>query len=229
MNHFLPYPAVLFQYVMLHLLLIDLNSGNPYIRKEVLGNDEGEYVRIISPEPRSTINWEASLPYRLAVFDSAENDVSNEITPTDVTLEIEFIPLDGKPNVQLNNHPGLKLLSRHNCFGCHADKDPMIGPSFEQISAKSRQSEQLVQSIVNGSVDKWGDYEMPAYQHIADEDARNIVDYIIKQGHEKHRWVYSGLQGLQNLRPKPEGDPSGKLLLTANYGDRSHAIALTIK
>ena len=236
MNNFLLYPVALFQYLMLHLWLIDFDRYNQHIDNnaaETIENYEDDQVRIIAPKPESTINWETSLRYHLAVLDDVGNDLSTEITPTDVTLEIEFVPLNAESNTQLNNHLGLKLLSRNNCFSCHADKDHMIGPSFEQISAKYGQQgakpEQLAESIVKGSAGKWGDYEMPAYQHISEDDARNIVDYIIKQGGEMHRWVYPGLKGVLNLKPKPVGEPSGKLLLTANCGDHHHSISLLIE
>jgi cytochrome c len=76
-------------------------------------------------------------------------------------------------------HASPALASKGTCMTCHSVDKKMLGPSFNDISAKYRMgwgcgkddaTVMLTDSVLTGSKDKWGKIPMPA-QKIPAEDA----------------------------------------------------------
>ncbi|MEW5966722.1 MAG: c-type cytochrome [Pseudomonadota bacterium] len=81
--------------------------------------------------------------------------------------------------------PELAMKSR--CMSCHSVDKKMLGPSFNDISAKYRMglgcgkddaTVMLTESILKGTKDKWGKVPMPP-QQIPVEDAKTLAKWIL--------------------------------------------------
>ncbi len=69
-------------------------------------------------------------------------------------------------------------------MACHEGNKPMIAPSFAKITSRYQDKPgaqaELVTSIKAGSRAKWGFMVMRPNANISDDDARVIVDWLLK-------------------------------------------------
>jgi cytochrome c len=78
----------------------------------------------------------------------------------------------------------MKLAKKSGCFGCHAIDKTIVGPAWNDVSAKYKGDkgahDKLVHSVKIGSEGKWGKkVHMKAHPDLADEDIVKLVDYIL--------------------------------------------------
>ena len=78
------------------------------------------------------------------------------------------------------------LATSSGCLACHQVDTKVVGPAYKDVAAKYKGQDgardMLVQSVVNGSVNKWGAIPMPAKggnASVSDEDVGKIVDWIL--------------------------------------------------
>ncbi|MFL6698797.1 MAG: c-type cytochrome, partial [Vitreoscilla sp.] len=78
---------------------------------------------------------------------------------------------------------GRAIATENGCMACHAPGRPMIGPSFERISARYKGRTDaptlLFQSIKGGSRGKWCVMTMKPDTKLSDDDARVVVDWLL--------------------------------------------------
>ena len=59
-----------------------------------------------------------------------------------------------------------------------------MGPAYKDVAAKyagqADAQAQLVQSIRNGSVGKWGELPMPAHPKLSEADANKLAAWVLK-------------------------------------------------
>ena len=83
-----------------------------------------------------------------------------------------------------NSFASEALARKNDCLGCHAVAVKLVGPAFKDVAAKyagqSDATEQLAESVRNGSVGKWGDLPMPAHPKLSAADAKKLVEWILK-------------------------------------------------
>lgn len=76
------------------------------------------------------------------------------------------------------------LARKNDCLGCHAVAAKLVGPAYKDVAAKyagqADAQAQLVQSIRNGSVGKWGELPMPSHPKLSDADANKLAAWILK-------------------------------------------------
>jgi cytochrome c len=77
------------------------------------------------------------------------------------------------------------LARQKACMSCHGMDKRIVGPAFKEVAAKYRGQAgaegQLVEKLKRGGVGAWGSIPMPANPDLAEQDARELV-----------RWVLSG-------------------------------------
>ena len=75
------------------------------------------------------------------------------------------------------------LARKNDCLGCHAVATKLVGPAYKDVAAKyagqADAQAQLVQSIRNGSVGKWGDLPMPAHPKLSEADAKKLAAWAL--------------------------------------------------
>ena len=79
--------------------------------------------------------------------------------------------------------PGLALAKKNACVACHGVSNKIVGPGFNEIAAKYKSSDaaamELLAKVKNGTRGTWGAVPMPAQAHVADDDIRAIVAWIL--------------------------------------------------
>jgi cytochrome c len=204
-------------------------------------------VKILMPGADKVYTWGTQIRYTISVSDAKDGESQyGEINANEVLLEITYLPVakgvvltEQIKKVQARQEPrGLALIKKSTCFGCHADKTRVAGPSFLEIAGKYEPSPEMIRNlgshIVKGSSGNWGNMEMPAHPDFAEEEAKHIADYILKQGANKYHWIYPGLEGAFRVIEKPENDSEGIYILTASYTNQTnvlgkHSVVLKIR
>jgi cytochrome c len=79
---------------------------------------------------------------------------------------------------------GLALVAQNDCLTCHAVKDKLTGPAYAEIAAKyvgaaDTTITRLAQTIINGGSGHWGVIPMTAHPNVSEEDAVQMVKYIL--------------------------------------------------
>lgn len=78
---------------------------------------------------------------------------------------------------------GQTVANANACMGCHAVDRKLVGPSFQQISAKYKGDVQapakLSRKVKEGGSGVWGMIPMPAHQSMSDADIHAVVDWVL--------------------------------------------------
>ena len=75
------------------------------------------------------------------------------------------------------------LMKGSDCSACHAEAMKLVGPSYKDIAKKyagdATAPEKLVKKIKAGGSGAWGAIPMTPHPNLKDEDAKEMVDYIL--------------------------------------------------
>ncbi len=200
-------------------------------------------VKILEPDEKRSYSWEEQVRYSINVSDPKDGESKyGEIPAQECLLTLEYLPgnkdEDIKKIIEKREEKGLSLMKKSTCFGCHAHKSRMTGPSFQEIAARYETNESTIKNlsnhILNGSLGVWGDQQMPAHADFTEEQCNQIAKYILEAGDHPYRWVYPGLEGVFRIIDKPPVDRDGICVLTASYTSTSgaegrHSIVLKIR
>lgn len=99
---------------------------------------------------------------------------------------------------------GAQLITKSDCFTCHAVDSVVTGPAFKTIAQKYQHIDgnvnKLANSIVDGSKGIWGEVEMTPHPYVSNADAQEMVRYIFSLD-STHTKDTTGTYG--NLKSKP--------------------------
>jgi len=87
----------------------------------------------------------------------------------------------------LSNDPvynkGLDVLVKYDCLTCHKVEDKIQGPSYREIANKYAGQPDAVkylsEKIIKGGSGVWGKEAMAAHPNMPQQDAEDIVHYIL--------------------------------------------------
>lgn len=82
----------------------------------------------------------------------------------------------------------IDLATKKGCMACHQMDAKLIGPAWKEVSQKYTENDvsSLVNSVLNGSVGKWGNVPMTANKGIVTEqEAEQLVRWIITLKNKK--------------------------------------------
>ncbi|MFC3415879.1 c-type cytochrome [Algoriphagus hitonicola] len=78
---------------------------------------------------------------------------------------------------------GLEKIKASDCQSCHMVERKIVGPSYAEVAAKYETTEEnidmLAQKVINGGVGNWGEVPMPAHPGLSEEDAKDMVRYVL--------------------------------------------------
>lgn len=78
---------------------------------------------------------------------------------------------------------GLEKLKASDCTSCHMVERKIVGPSYAEVAAKYENTEEnvnlLSQKVIAGGVGVWGEIAMPAHIGLSEEDAKDMVRYVL--------------------------------------------------
>ena len=209
--------------------IVDENSGLNKIQ-----DDSVPQVKIFLSEERDSVDWGSQIRYTINVSDIKDGDSQyGEINGNEVLLKIEYLSVDNEEDIRERiealkkepEHKGLTLMKKSTCFGCHADKTKIGGPSFSEMAEKYKPTlsniKSLAVNISEGSSGIWGSSTMPAHPNFTAKETEQIADYILQQGSKKNKWIIPGLEGIFLTKEKPSNSAKGVYVLTASYTSRS--------
>ena len=108
---------------------------------------------------------------------STETTVSTpEAAPAKVSLEDKY--KDDPIYIK-----GLAKLKESDCLSCHMVERKIVGPSYAEVASKYENTEEnvtrLAANVINGNVGNWGDVPMPAHPALSQEDAEDMIRYVL--------------------------------------------------
>ena len=77
-------------------------------------------------------------------------------------------------------------LKKNGCYECHRNEEKFIGPSFQEIGQRYRESanpaliDLLTKKIINGGLGAWGNTPMNSNPQVPNGEARTIVKLILQ-------------------------------------------------
>lgn len=78
---------------------------------------------------------------------------------------------------------GLQLIAQSDCLTCHAIKDQVNGPAYEEIAKRYENNPATIDSlagkIIKGGAGNWGPAAMTAHPDLSVDDARTMVKYVL--------------------------------------------------
>jgi cytochrome c len=78
---------------------------------------------------------------------------------------------------------GLEKLKASDCTSCHMVERKIVGPSYAEVAAKYENTEanvtMLATKVIQGGVGVWGEVPMPAHPGLSEEDAKDMVRYVL--------------------------------------------------
>ncbi|MEO0473174.1 MAG: PA14 domain-containing protein, partial [Bacteroidota bacterium] len=111
-------------------------------------------------------------------------------------------------------HPGLVLIENSDCKSCHNEKVKTIGPSYEAIAEKYRntpaQVRALASKVMKGGSGVWGEQVMSGHPDLMREDAMEMVRYILaldqdEEPDERENAIFETPMAYIEFSGSPEG------------------------
>src|SRR5512144_2055212 len=77
----------------------------------------------------------------------------------------------------------MKLLTKYGCTACHAIDKKVVGPAYNDVSAKYKGDAgapaRLAAKVKAGGVGVWGQVPMPPNPTVTDADMKAMISYIL--------------------------------------------------
>ncbi|SHN20262.1 cytochrome c [Cyclobacterium lianum] len=78
---------------------------------------------------------------------------------------------------------GVELMKQNDCPSCHMIERKIVGPSYADVAAKYESTEENVEMlagrVIAGNVGEWGEIPMPAHPALSEDDAKDMVRYVL--------------------------------------------------
>jgi cytochrome c len=79
----------------------------------------------------------------------------------------------------------LALAQDKHCLSCHAIDHKVVGPAYRDVAKRYSldpgASTRLSEKVIRGGAGSWGVVPMPANNQVSAEQARELVEWILKQ------------------------------------------------
>lgn len=195
-------------------------------------------VEIRKPLAQDQFEWNSLQKYEISVSDKEDGTTEyNEIAPAEVMLKIVYLPDGSKAATFVTNEikraepNGLMQMKTLDCFNCHAYKSKLIGPSFESIAKKypsfsTNTITTLTDKVIKGVNPKEGTAKMPSHPDLDIDQAKAMVQWILKNGSNPNTDYLPGIEGVFRTRTPPvKNKDKAAYVLIASYLD--HGLKLT--
>ena len=117
---------------------------------------------------------------------------------------------------------GKQLMDQSDCKTCHQPQQQSVGPSYEAIGIKYKDDPDAVadlsKRIIEGGGGVWGETAMAAHPQLTDNEAAQMVKYILSLTGNAPAESGLPLQGTYTF--KPQEAPGGVYILSASYTDK---------
>lgn len=214
-----------------------------------VGNERPEVHWDLAGKNRSFYQPGQMLQYKLLVTDAEDGSLENgSISPEAVATSFDYLETGFDISSIAQGHlaaqqqteyaRGKRLLDGSDCKTCHAEDRTINGPAFTAIADRYRNDEfavrNLSKKVIQGGAGAWGQTVMSAHPQISEEDAGEMVRWILSLGSAakpKQKLAMNGEIPLTIPPPKkPKERPrAGTFILKATYKDRGSATQLPLE
>jgi cytochrome c len=180
------------------------------------------------------------LKYHLEVSDAEDGSLlKGNIFPAAVATTVDYLETGFDITSIAQGHQaarqtaeyarGKLLISRSDCGTCHAEERLVNGPSYTAIAERYRKDDfavrNLSKKVIKGGAGNWGETVMSAHPQVSEEDAGEMVRWILSLGSPPKPQQAFPLAGDYTLSPPPPPDKNAKpkqgtFIFKASYRDR---------
>lgn len=205
-----------------------------------VGNEPPQVFWNFKGRNRSFYQPGEMLSYQLEVSDAEDGSLANgQILPEAVATTMDYLETGFDITSIAQGHQAAKqaaeyargklLISRSDCGTCHAEDRQVNGPPYTAIAERYRNNEFAVRSlskkIIQGGAGNWGQTVMSAHPQVSEEDAGEMVRWILSLGSPAKPLQAFPLAGEYALNPPPPTDKNAKskqgvFIFKASYRDR---------
>lgn len=79
--------------------------------------------------------------------------------------------------------PGKELIAKSDCLGCHKEYEKLIGPAYSEVAKKYEATAAninlLSEKVLKGGTGVWGNVPMTPHPSLSQDDAKEMVRYIL--------------------------------------------------
>jgi len=197
-------------------LEVIVGNSAPNLKIEVAGNN--------------SFYWDdQEIEYVVSVSDQEDGSIGSGIKDSDILVTYHYLQMGYDETEIATGHKapsrflrGKGLLEASDCMACHQIETQSIGPSYIKVAERYKDDENAIAylsgKIINGGGGVWGDQAMAAHPQLTQDDAEEIVKYILSIGTEKVNLLPTS--GVVNSNQHLNDKVKGKYYLTASYTDK---------
>ena len=165
--------------------------------------------------------------YEVKVSDKEDGSLAKgTIADADVTMTINYLEGFDKTLLAQGHQAntgfatGKRLIDLSDCKACHSIDTRSIGPSYREVAKRYEKDNSAVKKlsdkVIKGGGGVWGEQAMAAHPQLKQDDAENMVKYILSLAKEKEV-KKEPLRGSYVTQAK---EKDGSYILTATYTDK---------
>lgn len=211
--------------------------------KVFVGNEPPQVAWNLGGHNRSFYRPGTVINYAVQVNDAEDGSLaSGNIPAAAVTATIDYLDQGFDMTMIAQGHQtaaqasgnarGKILLDKSDCKTCHAIDRKVNGPSYQDIAARYRKNEfavrTLTEKVIKGGSGVWGETVMSAHPQLSEEDAAEILQWILALGDPPKPRFSIPVQGQYALVTPPDKSAKekswpGTYIFKAGYKDRGSA------
>jgi len=213
------------------------------------GNISEKTQEILVGNELATLDWEFNagnssfflddqalvLNYNVKVEDKEDGSTVNGTLETDnIIVTMNYLPEGYDITEAAQGHQALvnasfgamgkTLMEGSDCYSCHKEADKSIGPSFNDVAQKYKDKTDAVAylsgKVLNGGSGVWGETAMAAHPSLTEEQANQMVSYILSLAGKESDVKKYAASGTFNGNAHIDGKGEGAYVLTASYTDK---------
>jgi cytochrome c len=119
---------------------------------------------------------------------------------------------------------GMALIEKSDCKSCHAMQDKSVGPSFTAIASRYPREKntihKLATKVIAGGSGAWGEYMMSAHPHLSEQEASEMVSYILSVNENKGNTSAVAATGSISPDKQRKKEAAGEYILSVSYQDK---------
>lgn len=178
--------------------------------------------------------WE-NTPMKYTVKVSDKEDV--KIDPKNVKVYFDYNAQPNKNEPVIGhqilasvetNALGKTLIAGSDCKACHTLDKVSVGPAFvavaQRYKGKTNAVDMLAKKIINGGGGNWGEHAMSAHPQLSNQEASEMVKYILSLSEAKKQRTNLPQQGTLNFKEHVGQKQNGQYTLLAAYTDKGGKI-----
>ncbi len=167
--------------------------------------------------------------YNVQVKDREDGDLVKGVDKNDVLVTLDYMEGYDKTMLAQGHQAntgfatGKRLIELSDCKACHSVEKKSIGPAYMDVAQKYKKDKNAVkylsEKVIKGGGGVWGEQAMAAHPQLKQEEAQDMVKYILSLADEKKQVKREPLASTFTPETK---EKVGSYILTASYTDKGN-------